>query len=602
MKKNPPIKNEYTHGEPSPHRKNPFKNSVLYTPEGQWAYPGQVTKIPGNTMATHGYGNIPLWTVPDVGNPRMVYPNTGTQYFEGASNFTEYPQVAYGGDPSLPAVSGWLDELDEEYRRGGPTNPLMLSRSKRNKTSKNIQSSINKIFLRNHDIFGPGGKNIYDPKSKYELGGGLDEYQNAGSTGVKQPYIIPEKDLNLLALPKAQQEIVKQARLDKINKKPETQISQGRKFTKDEQAYSDKVSRRIKYPFSDIGIAAGNVASYLSRMHGLSPEEIAASTNNVMGTLGVSSDIATQALANELVGQGASKFISKGSEALKPYIKSIESKANSIISDIDNSLVTPIQFRKDIKAIKNLASKQHEVFKNPIVEHKLEELGIDPAGLQSPHTHSNLSFQSGIGSAYYPWIDHINIDMRQIKRLKKQGYNLSPEAVYQHELGHKIQQKNWLGSPEYKEQLTNSWLKNRPGVTTMRSLPTKLDKMLGNELGLEVGNISDDSFAMKNFNYFQYTPVERLAHLREMRQGMIEKGIIKDEFQPITSRQIHDYVKSSPNDRIASFIDKDNVTNYSKLRTAFKYLPAAVPLGLGIEKLQEQKYGGQQKGWLDNLH
>ena len=120
MKKNPPIKNEYTHGEPSPHRKNPFKNSVLYTPEGQWAYPGQVTKIPGNTMATHGYGNIPLWTVPDVGNPRMVYPNTGTQYFEGASNFTEYPQSAYGGDPSLPAVSGWLDQMQAGGNWGTP--------------------------------------------------------------------------------------------------------------------------------------------------------------------------------------------------------------------------------------------------------------------------------------------------------------------------------------------------------------------------------------------------------------------------------------------------------------------------------------------------
>ena len=66
---------------------------------------------------------------------------------------------------------GWLDELDEEYRRGGSVNPLMRSRSKRSTTKKNIQSSINKIFLRNYDLFGPGGKNIYDPKSKYQQGG-----------------------------------------------------------------------------------------------------------------------------------------------------------------------------------------------------------------------------------------------------------------------------------------------------------------------------------------------------------------------------------------------------------------------------------------------
>lgn len=72
----------------------------------------------------------------------------------------------------LKKTGGWLDELDEEYKRGGSVNPLMRSRSKRASTKKNIQSSINKIFLRNYDLFGPGGKNIYDPKAKYQQGGG----------------------------------------------------------------------------------------------------------------------------------------------------------------------------------------------------------------------------------------------------------------------------------------------------------------------------------------------------------------------------------------------------------------------------------------------
>lgn len=70
-------------------------------------------------------------------------------------------------------------EEEDDYRSGGSTNPLMLSRSKRNKTSKNIQSSINKIFLRNYTIFGPGGKNIYDHNSKFEEGGSnwLEKYK-----------------------------------------------------------------------------------------------------------------------------------------------------------------------------------------------------------------------------------------------------------------------------------------------------------------------------------------------------------------------------------------------------------------------------------------
>jgi len=87
---------------------------IITDPMGQWKYPGQVTRIPGDSMATHGYGNIPLWTVPDVGEAKMVYPNTGTQYFPGASNFIEYPQMQDGGWlNSLPKaqVGKWLDKI-----------------------------------------------------------------------------------------------------------------------------------------------------------------------------------------------------------------------------------------------------------------------------------------------------------------------------------------------------------------------------------------------------------------------------------------------------------------------------------------------------------
>lgn len=81
--------------------------------------------------------------------------------YTGKQAFNELTPNKFGGESD-----------DEEYRRGGSVNPLMRSRSKRASTKKNIQSSINKIFLRNYDLFGPGGKNIYDPKAKYQQGGG----------------------------------------------------------------------------------------------------------------------------------------------------------------------------------------------------------------------------------------------------------------------------------------------------------------------------------------------------------------------------------------------------------------------------------------------
>jgi hypothetical protein len=168
MKQNKVPKNEYTNGEPSPYRKNPFKKDVFYGDDGQYAYPGQVTRIPGDAFGTHitmkGI-NEPLYARDDQGNEQMMQP--GEDYTFPGQYVTEYPQMAkngggllnktltcpscgwswkavdggkdiatchkcggtaklaYGGDPSLPAV-GWLDELEElpqaQYGQSGP-NP-----------------------------------------------------------------------------------------------------------------------------------------------------------------------------------------------------------------------------------------------------------------------------------------------------------------------------------------------------------------------------------------------------------------------------------------------------------------------------------------------
>jgi hypothetical protein len=59
---------------------------------------------------------------------------------------------------------GWLDN---EFRRGG-------QKGLKHYTSKNIQSSVNDIMLRNETLFGPAGKRRFKPSSKYKDGGWLD--------------------------------------------------------------------------------------------------------------------------------------------------------------------------------------------------------------------------------------------------------------------------------------------------------------------------------------------------------------------------------------------------------------------------------------------
>ncbi len=64
---------------------------IIKDQEGQRKFPNQVTEIQGNKMATDGYGDIILYTVPDKGTAKIVMPNTGEHTFKGATKFTEYP-------------------------------------------------------------------------------------------------------------------------------------------------------------------------------------------------------------------------------------------------------------------------------------------------------------------------------------------------------------------------------------------------------------------------------------------------------------------------------------------------------------------------------
>lgn len=81
---------------------------VIKDQQGQRKYPGRVTEIQGNTMSTTGYGDIPLYVIPNVGNAMVVPANSGNRVFPGASSFTEYPIAKNGG---------WL----EKYQVGGKT-------------------------------------------------------------------------------------------------------------------------------------------------------------------------------------------------------------------------------------------------------------------------------------------------------------------------------------------------------------------------------------------------------------------------------------------------------------------------------------------------
>lgn len=71
------------------------KKDMIVDPMGQWKYPGQNTRIPSNDITMQGVP-YPVWAVPNVGMPQMMYPEQD-YYFPGADHVDEYPQMQKGG-------------------------------------------------------------------------------------------------------------------------------------------------------------------------------------------------------------------------------------------------------------------------------------------------------------------------------------------------------------------------------------------------------------------------------------------------------------------------------------------------------------------------
>ena len=71
------------------------KGGMITDPRGQWAHPGQNTRIPGGNITMQGV-NYPVWAKASNGQERMMYP--GQDYnFPGAKHVDEYPMLEEGG-------------------------------------------------------------------------------------------------------------------------------------------------------------------------------------------------------------------------------------------------------------------------------------------------------------------------------------------------------------------------------------------------------------------------------------------------------------------------------------------------------------------------
>lgn len=358
-------------------------------------------------------------------------------------------------------------------------------------------------------------------------------------------------------------------------------------------------------------------------------------------------EMETIASAAPLVGLGlktAEPFIRKGLNAASQYAK------NKVINpslrlvkqtaeEIDRKYIYPLQYKKQISELQNIHNSAAQRYGSGEGAKRLNAvLGIDPLKMEQPH----LTTIPREGSHYESFFNNINIDFRQAKKLKNK-YLLSPKSIYEHEYGHFLQREANRFSDEYANKLKkyekalakynssenqkilnapvddpNSWIYNRslvqlnPGLKPKpSSAPTKIDKYANriydvNPDTRELQNISYTSInnekslkIYENSQYFIRRDLEQFAHLREMRQNMIDKGYIKSQYDPISAETIAKFVKENPKDRISSFTDVNNPKVIAGLEKIFRNLPAAVPPAIGASvatsNFEQKKKGGEIK-------
>ncbi len=180
--------------------------------------------------------------------------------------------------------------------------------------------------------------------------------------------------------------------------------------------------------------------------------------------------------ANKFLNQEYSSFgnMEKGvkSELSKSQvIESTKNLWNDIKRNVDDKVIYPIQYAKSIKNYKNYAKQQISDLNNMHTLDKLDDMGIDKTkfleelkkvNFQSKNYPSSYSYNEYAKNA-----DHtVNVNFRQLEKLKKDGYPLNMEQVTDHELGHFMQQSSLLKPNKYLPDNIQQY---------NRTMPTRID-------------------------------------------------------------------------------------------------------------------------------
>lgn len=132
--------------------------NIIEDPRGQWAHPGEITRIPSDRITMQGVP-YPVMAYPNMGEPQMMYPG-GEYYFPGADYVDEYPELKKGGTPKS------LVKMPKPSKKG------LASK----KFSRSLEAT-NRLFTENPLFAKPKSKKrkVFDPNAQYQDGGVISQ-------------------------------------------------------------------------------------------------------------------------------------------------------------------------------------------------------------------------------------------------------------------------------------------------------------------------------------------------------------------------------------------------------------------------------------------
>jgi hypothetical protein len=252
-------------------------------------------------------------------------------------------------------------------------------------------------------------------------------------------------------------------------------------------------------------------------------------------------------------------------------LKNILNESLRIPKELKNQLVN----RQDIKKAVPIFEDELTKLTSPEGIKRLKDLGVDDINdfvkyLDKAKVYTRNNMKTGIG-LYGKDASYVNLNFDELKKLPSDLLKANDyRSVQSHEIGHMIQ--DYL---KLKGKTKNA---------------TTLDEQAVKELAPFVDPTNSSN---KKINYFFKNQQEPLAHLRELKQNMLNTGVIDDIHQTITPDDLGNFYINNKGyeDRIMSFI-KPGKKAYSTLAKLLNKTPAIIPIALGSTALKEEKNGG----------